>query len=208
MLSVLVLAGCDSLFGLTHLHDRSKDAAVTDGLIDTSAQAVDAAPDSRPLDAFVQKGCSELGYALQVASSTTFYRNSGTAQGTWLEAELDCEDDSTAPNLVRTHLVVLSSDVEASNVYSGVMFSNAPNGFWVGLSDRVVSGNFKWVTDQPTGYPPAATGSPWASGEPSNGAGEDCVFDTAQVTMHDGPCTEKRHYACECDVHAPKPANY
>jgi hypothetical protein len=209
VLSALLLTGCDSLFGLTHLHDRGSgaddDAAVDSAMVDT--KLVDALPDSPP-DAYVQKTCTQLGYATQISGSTTFYRNSGGIQKTWIAAELDCEDDSSISNLVRTHLVVLSSDVEASNVYSGVLFSAAPGGFWIGLTDRIASGNFKWVTSEPTGYPPAATGSPWAPGQSSNGAGEDCVVDSSQVTMDDVPCTEPHYYACECDSFDPKPGNY
>jgi len=209
VLSALLLAGCDSLFGLTHLRDRSSvdaDASLTDTGIDTPS--LDAGTDGRSVDAYVQKTCAQLGYTIQIAGSTTFYRGSGGVQKTWIAAEIDCEDDSSLSNLVRTHLVVLSGDVEASNVYSGVLFSNAPGGFWIGLSDRIVSQNFKWVTNEPTGYPPAATGSPWASGQASNGAGEDCVVDSSQVTMDDVPCTENHYYACECDSFDPKPGNF
>jgi hypothetical protein len=201
-LYLVASTGCDALFGLTPV--PGPGSGNHDAMIDSpSMRPADAAVDGPP-DAYVQKTCLQLGYTITIG--TSHYRSLGMVTATWTDAEADCEDDASSANMYRTHLVVLSNDVEASNVYSMVIGSAGD--FWVGLSDRVVANNFKWVTNEPTGYPPANTGAPWATGEPSGGAGEDCVRDNSSVNMYDTICDNSRFYACECDLYAPIHANF
>jgi hypothetical protein len=194
-ISALVLvAGCDGLFGLTHVPNPDGDAA-----IDASGDGAtsDSLVDAKMIDAFVPKTCNELGYTRQVSSgSTTWYRNGGTTKKTWINAELDCADDSTAANDVHTHLVVLSNDQEAGGVHVDVLFSADAGGYWTGLTDRVAPGTYRWVTNEGPGYPPSM-GSPWGTGQP-NGSGGCVVFDN--FSMFDVSCIETHFFACECDA--------
>jgi len=210
VLSALCLvAGCDGLFGLTHLRSPGDDddASVSDTTGDS--HTADAMTDGgRTPDAYVQKNCIELGYTSQIGGSATHYRNSGGVKRSWTAAEVDCQDDAAPANNVHTHLVVLSDDVEASNVYSGVMFSPVGESFWIGLSDQITANNFKWVTDEVTGYPAASMGAPWEVGEASGGAGEDCVVDSPMIKMSDVPCAVQHLYACECDANPVNENNF
>lgn len=204
VLSALCLAGCDGLFGLNHIRDPGDDDdAAVDDAHQLDGRPIDATDDRMP-DAYQQKNCVQLGYGLIIGGSTTHYRT-GATQKSWIAAEIDCQDDVSAANNVHTHLVVLESDIEASNVYSGVLFSNAPGGFWVGYSDRVTSGNFKWVTDEVTSYPPSM-GGPWETGQPDNSG--DCLLTTTQIRIDDVNCNEVHYYACECDVNPVDPNNF
>lgn len=201
-LCVVASTGCDALFGLTPVHGHGS-AGDDDAAVDGTRPA-DAMVDGVVADAYVQKTCVELGYT--ITSGTSHYRSVGQTQATWTAAEQDCEDDAAPANIFHTHLVVLSSDLEASNVYSMVV--NSAGDYWVGLSDRVTANTFKWVTNEPTGYPAANTGPPWATGEPSGGAGEDCVRENSTINMYDTLCDNNRYYACECDTYAPNHANF
>lgn len=190
------------MFGLTRVHDHGSTGD-RDAAVDGPGRS-DGAVDSVVADAYVQKNCVQLGYTILIGAS--HYRGSGSTLASWTDAETDCEDDAAPANLFHTHLVVLSSDVEASGVYTNVIGSAGE--FWIGLSDRVVSNNFKWVTNETTGYPPNNSGPPWVTGEPSGGAGEDCVRENTTVNMLDTVCATPHLYACECDMYAPNHASF
>jgi hypothetical protein len=203
--ALIFVTGCDALFGLTHVRadapgagDDDDGAVLTDG-------PTDAPPDAM-VDAYVQKTCAQLGYNLTIGGSTSRYRSLGQTTADWVTAEADCEDDAAAANNVHTHLAVIGDDTEGSNVFSQVVFSAGD--FWVGLSDRKSSNNFKWVTDESTGGYPPLTQPPWGTGEPSGGAGEDCVIISPADHFFDKTCTEPKFYACECDSHAVNPASF
>ena len=124
-----------------------------------------------------------------------------TAATTWTAAAADCADD-LAGTPKHTHLVVITSDLELSQVDA----LDANMIAWAGISDRKTQGAFLHVTAEPTTYP-TAMGPPWATNQPNMGAGLDCVEMTlAQLSTR--LCTEQKGYYCECDDYANDSTRY
>lgn len=138
------------------------------------------------LDAAELEACP--GYA---TTSTGRYRFVET-KASWEAARGDCADDGTG-----THLVVFGSDAERLAVT--LLY---PTDVWIGLSDRVTTGTYRWVTDEDTTPYPLLTTPPWKAGQPNDGGGgaEDCIEMESSGFWDDRPCTgDTRAYVCECD---------
>jgi len=131
------------------------------------------------------------------------YRRETINNANWMAAQVACLADQVANSSRYTHLAVAGDAAEV-----GVIQNFTGNGnVWIGLSDFKVEGSFIWVTAEPTaGFPPA-TGSPWASGEPSGNASEDCAYESA-TGFADGLCTATFDYVCECDASPDDPSRY
>jgi hypothetical protein len=84
----------------------------------------------------------------------SYYRSTGSA--TWTTARTNCSNMSG-------HLVTITSSGEQSFLY-GLW----PSG-WIGLTDEVVEGTWRWVTGETYSY------TNWNSGEPNNSGNEDYV---------------------------------
>lgn len=112
----------------------------------------------------------------------------------WTDAQRDCADDGGG-----THLVTIGSELERSGVRT--LFGDD---VWIGLSDRVTEGTFRWVAGAASPF------TAWAGGQPDDATGdEDCVEQKRMMSgWHDEPCTELRAYVCECDGVASNPAAY
>jgi len=155
-------------------------------------------PDAAAGDGVLPAQCP-LGYAATVTAGV--YRIVETP-ATWNAARADCRDDGAA-----THLVVLSNDDERAAVRLLV-----PTGdVWLGISDRVNTSVWRWVTNEDThGYPPSTVGmKPWKAGKPDNGDGgdQDCVEMQPAGDWDDKRCdTDTNAYVCECDAYAEDPA--
>lgn len=191
--AVVLLAGCDQIFGVPApaTDARTVDAAARDSSDEQDA-AIDAPPDAPP-DAPV--ACPS---SYPFGRNASRYRYASTA-ASWTAAAADCADDLASPTL-HTHLVVMGSDQERSFVQALEAFTDP----WVGLSDR--RGTMQWVTAENVPVP-LASDPAWATGEPSGGAGEDCVFmKTADYS--DDLCAAVRTYFCECDAFANDPMRY
>ena len=63
--------------------------------------------------------------------------------------------------------------------------------FWVGLSDEVSEGDFRWRDGSPHTF------SGWSPGQPDNGNNEDCVYIWGDNLMNDAPCTLPYSFICE-----------
>ena len=192
LLVAMSLAGCAQIFGLDSPHHAMRDAG-EDAQLDDGAPMVDSttAPDA-PADV-TTAGCpssytESLGFSVYRVVST---------QVPWAIAANDCGDDAT-----KTHLVVIGSNQERQFVDN-----LANNGAWIGLSDRVAEGQFRWVTSEPVPVPPDDQ-PPWAPNEPNGGAAADCGFlDNGEY--QDVACeVTAAAYVCECDGYANDPTRY
>jgi hypothetical protein len=84
----------------------------------------------------------------------SYYRSTGTA--TWTTARTNCSN-------MGGHLVTITTSGEQSFIY-GLW----PSG-WIGLTDEVTEGTWRWVTGETYSY------KNWNSGEPNNAGNEDYV---------------------------------
>lgn len=179
------------------------DGAVVDGEPTDGRDPIDAPSDGRdPIDASIDAAIDAPPFTCpggyQVLG-TGIYRHETTAR-TWLEAYADCnDDDMSSGGGGHTHLVVLSGEVERTGVRS--IFPGPK--LWIGLSDRVTTSTWLWVTLEPTGtYPPGSGTPPWKSGQPNHGGGgaEHCVQMDAAGLFDDQQCdSDTEEYICECD---------
>lgn len=84
----------------------------------------------------------------------SYYRSTGTA--VWTTARTNCSN-------MGGHLVTITTSGEQSFIY-GLW----PSG-WIGLTDEVTEGTWKWVTGETFSY------TNWNNGEPNNSGNEDYV---------------------------------
>ena len=84
----------------------------------------------------------------------SYYRSTGSA--TWTTARTNCSN-------MGGHLVTITTSGEQSFLY-GLW----PSG-WIGLTDEVTEGTWRWVTGETYSY------SSWNSGEPNNSGNEDYI---------------------------------
>jgi hypothetical protein len=198
---VLGLAGCSTIFGLDTPVRR--DAAAGDS---SSADAAGDAGADGP-----QRLCPAT-YDVMVGSSHYRFVD---LHAKWPAAAAACASDLPAQGgPPYTHLVVLGDDTERT----ALLPERTPgNLYWIGLTDRVVTGSWRWVTAEPTLYP-SLQSPPWSSGRPSGLAGQDCVVlnytsgPPDDGTLFDDVCTQvstaQNFYICECDAYADDPARY
>jgi len=84
----------------------------------------------------------------------SYYRSTGSM--TWTDARQACLN-------MGGHLVTVTSPAE-----NNFIFNLWPNG-WIGLTDEVVEGQWRWVTGEPFSW------SNWNGGEPNNAGNEDYI---------------------------------
>uniref|UniRef100_A0A4W5R1B7 C-type lectin domain-containing protein n=1 Tax=Hucho hucho TaxID=62062 RepID=A0A4W5R1B7_9TELE len=67
---------------------------------------------------------------------------------------------------------------------------------WIGLTDSVTEGTWKWVNGTPLPTPRY-----WRSGEPNGGGGENCVvvpyWSSSQGKWCDNGCNIPEYWICE-----------
>lgn len=78
---------------------------------------------------------------------------------TWTQAKAKCEE-------LGGHLVTITSAHEQS-VINGIIGKGNRESYWIGASDAVTEGTFRWVTGEPFSY------TNWSTGEPNNDENED-----------------------------------
>jgi hypothetical protein len=136
---------------------------------DAAADAPPGAPDATPApDAFA---CPS-GYTLRAPGSCHRYVMIPVP---WGVAEADCEGAGA-------HLVVIDDVTEDGEV---------PNNVWIGFTENITPGMFRWVTGA------AVTFTGWATGEPVAG-GSTCT-EARGDGWHDDGCVEAKFYVCEYD---------
>ncbi|XP_045567427.1 C-type lectin domain family 4 member D isoform X2 [Salmo salar] len=106
-----------------------------------------------------------------------------TERKTWEESRLDCQNRGA-------DLVIINSRQEQKFLF------NCNKDFWIGLTDTVTEGTWKWVDGNPLTTPKS-----WGSGQPNGGGVENCVLLTHslsdQGTWHDYPCSYNSSWICE-----------
>jgi len=168
------------MFAACGYSPRAADVtAPTDGNVDEpnsdSTVAVDSEIDAPPF------ACPS-GYTLRADHSC--YRAVNTAR-TWDAAEADCETAGA-------HLAVVDDLTEDGAV---------PDNVWIGYTELITPGTFKWVTGV------AATYTGFAAGEPGSVGGASCVEARADG-WHDDNCPEAKNYVCEFDGRAADPSAF
>ncbi|MDB4957569.1 MAG: hypothetical protein JWO36_5138 [Myxococcales bacterium] len=120
------------------------------------------------------------------AGVTSLYRVMLTGQ-LWLDAEADCESDGG-------HLIVIDDSNENNWLVNQLVLAAAPSA-WIGSSDHVMEGTFRWVTGAPMSF------ANWDVGEPNNSlSSEDCVQIYVSGVWNDSRCYANQFvYVCECD---------
>lgn len=154
---------------------------------------------------FDPAGCPP-DYTIEVASTTSRYRHGGIGPNAldWLAANAACRNDPTTGRAY-THLVVIGADIERIEIEATLGVEDT----WIGLSDRVLEGSWRWVTlEDIAGYP--EVGSPaWYPFEPNNQNGmEHCVHTKLEGGFNDVECNTLRTFVCECDGYPDVPTQY
>jgi len=106
----------------------------------------------------------------------SYYRSTGNAF--WLTAKANCE-------AMGGHLVTVTTSAENSFI-----FGLWPSG-WIGLTDEVTEGTWRWVTGEVYSY------SSWNPGEPNNAGNEDYVQFVGGGRWNDLPNNQSLPYVLE-----------
>jgi hypothetical protein len=99
---------------------------------------------------------------------------------TWQDAEADCQS-------IEAHLVTIDDIDENDDMAARFIITSA----WLGYTDAVAEGQFKWTDDSPSTY------QRFGGSAPSN-EDEDCAVLLDLGGWDDRACTETHPYACEC----------
>lgn len=106
----------------------------------------------------------------------SYYRSTGSAY--WSTAKSNCE-------AMGGHLVTVTTSAESSFI-----FGLWPSG-WIGLTDEVTEGTWKWVTGESYSY------TSWNGGEPNNAGNEDYVQFVGGGKWNDLPNAVSLPYVIE-----------
>ena len=108
----------------------------------------------------------------------SYYRSTGSA--TWTTARTNCSN-------MGGHLVTITTSGEQS-----FLFGLWPSG-WIGLTDEVTEGTWKWVTGETFSY------TNWNSGEPNNSGNEDYIQFVGSGKWNDLNNSSSLAYVIEFD---------
>jgi hypothetical protein len=108
----------------------------------------------------------------------SYYRSTGSAY--WTDARTACTN-------MGGHLVTVTTAAENTFIYN-----LWPSG-WIGLTDEVTEGTWKWVTGETYSY------SSWNPGEPNNAGNEDYVQFVGGGKWNDLPNNQSLPYVIEFD---------
>lgn len=120
---------------------------------------------------------------------------------TWSDAEAGCEVDGA-------HLVTVV-DVAEHHVVHALGASIGATEFWIGYSDRITEGTFRWVS--PGGIDALTDECFFGTGGPINSAADNCVTSADQTMCGDWfvrSCDFVKAYICEHDGVAADPTAF
>lgn len=199
--AAIALCACDDVFGLERHVDAAIDApADSVGSPDAPADAAIDAPPDVALDAPVGPACP-ANYGTVDGTLPNKYRFI-TSLVPWTTAQSMCAADQIAGSTRFTHLAVIDDDPERSRLNS-----TQPMRTWVGLSDRVVEGSFRWVSAGGAILP--MSGMPWATNEPDHASpADDCVEMNGVADYAESDCTALLKAWCECDANPIVPGTF
>ncbi|KAJ8018942.1 Galactose-specific lectin nattectin [Holothuria leucospilota] len=123
----------------------------------------------------------------------SYYTFVSTTEMTWEDAANACSSMR-----VDAHLVFIESELENKDVsrLAKVASEGRNNRWWIGLTDRVTEGVWKW-------YNVSLNYNNWRQGQPDNsGKNEDCGelgfrWNGDNAFWNDAPCTEQKKFICE-----------
>ena len=84
---------------------------------------------------------------------------------------------------------------DRSYIYLFKVDNRDDDAFWVGATDEIIEGIWKWYTDDSN-----LSYTNWARGQPDSHDGheEDCLYLYGDnYGWHDGPCEAHKHALCE-----------
>ena len=104
---------------------------------------------------------------------------------TWNDARAACQ--SMAGDLV------IINDAEENMLVKSKLASPATISFWIGLTDSLAEGVWRWTDGSGISF------ADWADGEPNDHEGQDCgAFNYAQsYKWDDQGCSANNKYVCE-----------
>ncbi|XP_045072870.1 C-type lectin domain family 4 member E-like isoform X1 [Coregonus clupeaformis] len=108
-----------------------------------------------------------------------------TKKNTWEKSRQDCRDNGA-------DLVIINSQDKQTFV---IWLCGVKDYVWIGLTDSVTEGTWKWVDDTPL------TTTYWNSREPNGGVAENCAYfyswssDTG--AWWDSGCSDQYRWICE-----------
>lgn len=191
---VVALAGCRQWYGLdTPVLARDASGPEDDAPLDGVTDA--------PADAITLASACPASYTV-ISTNGPRYRHVTTAVD-WTDAQPFCANDALPGSGVHTHLAVFANDSERADV-NGLL----PTTVWIGLSDRVVSGQWKWVTLEPAGTYPPITVPPWAIGEPDGATHCGAMDENGNFESRDCNGTADVPFVCECDFFPDTPSQH
>jgi C-type mannose receptor len=108
----------------------------------------------------------------------------------WSEAEARCAAWGG-------HLASVESSEEDAFIGAWPALTGVPlldgSGLWLGGTDALRDGDFRWWDDRPLNF------ADWAPDQPNNGTGVDCIEKRNDSTQrwYDRRCTDGERYVCE-----------
>jgi hypothetical protein len=181
-----LVAGCDGVFNLDHIHSH----ASADAPIDTPVDMRDGPPIADDAPELCPVGYQNLTNVPPMKR----YRYV-TSPATWDVAEADCEDDATTKI---THLAVFADVTEMENVKVtlGMQYGFIEASVGYGRDTNAADLRQFYAV---TGEPLAQTTPPWNTNEPTATTAETVVRFDSNSDLIDGPWNYSIGYLCECD---------
>jgi hypothetical protein len=108
----------------------------------------------------------------------------------WADAERYCAARGGA-------LARIDSLEQSAAIYREAKKLDDEERWWIGLSDRIAEGEFRWADGSPAG-----PGAPWSKGQPDNGScNQDCAAlrKDGDGTWHDAHCGQPYPFVCRME---------